>query len=689
MARTSNQYTLLYTLCTAPTLAPTRVVQRITAGPFATATPRALHQRNPAQATGGEQAPSLPPRQLDRPASHQHGNLANGHPGSFPDEPHTSTETTASIQAWLQKHGNNATAPSTDARLSLPACDLTDAVLPLISQSVLAHARPGSRFQDAEAHRTEPTRPMTTRTTSEEACEEASSRTNTTRIHRLSAAVSNDFSVITRDEQNEALFLQEAGLGAVSVAKHAKAWTLWTTFLANRESSSTPDPFMRQVSQRECSIIIGLWLTWLRKTQNTKACNLGPMLSHLKSNWRTANITSHFPSSITEDEFARTLKALGPTEDEQREILEERRDNVKLPMPPHLVWHLRDEIMNTLSSSSNGGWDAAPAMDRIGGYMGVTLAAESAQRGVNWVFKKNSTSIVIKTSDIRFQMGVGEAEADGSYANVREFKGEDARNFLLQGGARHMCMSRIGKIREVRLDFMKDKMGKSSANMLIARRTPEEAKIVEDMGMWLCLSGTTNSDPFLTRYAKGKKGAVGRRMITPTDCSSIVKQAARTASLPEKHFSLKSTRSGATTAMVSAGADRDTIHSRTGHSTRSRVSDSHYNFQASSNAGGRGTSEGPAALSESSTFGVAQLTRLIPSEQGNATNTNESLTEGVSAAETEQVISAATTHVQGGKLNERGRGHRVKRTIRARNKAKIGNDAQVIQPERSTGVSNI
>ena len=160
--------------------------------------------------------------------------------------------------------------------------------------------------------------------------------------------------------------------------------------------------------------------------------------------------------------------------------------------------------MSNLHSSEEG-WKVATTMDRIGGYMGVTLATESAQRGVNWVFKKNASSTVIKTCDIRFQMGVGEAEDDGSYTEIREYRGEGAKEWLLQGGEVHTCVSNLARIREVRLDFLKDKMGKTSANMRIARRTEEETQIVEDMGMWLCLSGTTDKDPFLTRYAKERK----------------------------------------------------------------------------------------------------------------------------------------------------------------------------------------
>jgi hypothetical protein len=593
-----------------------------------------------------------------------------------------------SVLAWLKKHGSGDTSTPTIG----PPTQSIDTLPASTSQRNMglggpAQHRPTSRFNDANDRPGAATTSALPMSGAQRIEVEAATGDINTTAHRLTSAVSSDFSVITRAEQNEALFLQEAGLTPDTVTKHAKAWTMWITFLASREGAASPDPFMRQVTQRECSILIGLWLTWLRRTHNTRASHLGPMLSHLKSNWRTANITSLFPSSTTEDEFDRILKALGPTEDEQREILEEKRDNIKLPMPPQLVWDLREEVMQGLSSSG-GGWAAAPTMDRIGGYMGVVLAAESAQRGVNWVYKRNSSSIVIKTSDVRFQMGVGEEDDDGLHNNLREFKGDEARTFLLQGGATSACTARLNRIREVRLDFMKDKMGKSSANMLIARRTPEEAQIIEDLGMWLCLSGTTDKDPFLIRYAKGKKGAIGRRMITPSDCSSIVKLAANRADLPAKHFSLKSTRSGATTAMASAGADKNTIHSRTGHSSKSRVSDSHYNFQASSNSGGRGASEGPAALSRDNTFGVEQLAQLIPHEKCDQHDTANSLTQGVETAGSDQVSTAVTTQVQGGKLNERGRGKRGK-GIKARNKAMISNDTQVIHPERSSGVSNI
>ena len=50
----------------------------------------------------------------------------------------------------------------------------------------------------------------------------------------------------------------------------------------------------------------------------------------------------------------------------------------------------------------------------------------------------------------------------------------------------------------------------------------------------------------------------------------------------------------------------------TGRTDNSSVSDTHYNYARTAANGGRGGSAGPAALSESTTFGVDDLRRLIP-----------------------------------------------------------------------------
>jgi hypothetical protein len=300
-----------------------------------------------------------------------------------------------------------------------------------------------------------------------------------------------------------------------------------------------------------------------------------------------------------------------------------RRKNVKLPLCFEVLATLLDSHFVSMLPRRH----LLSALDTIGSYLGAVFATETAQRGANWVGKQ-----ACKTGDIRFQLGVGDPAGDCTV----EVTGEAAKGAIMGEGNRE-CLSDIlqgvCRIKRVDVDIVNTKQ-KKSLTVSVERRTTEEAKITEMFGIWLIISGTKDDDPFMARYGISKneltkqersrarksrtspdyEAQASRRLICAKDCSSVIKEGAEKMGLPAVHFSMKSCRSAAITIMSSAGSSTDVIHKRSGHGPKSMVSKTHYNHHTSQHQGGRGSTEGPAALNELSSFGVEELRRLVRME---------------------------------------------------------------------------
>ena len=181
----------------------------------------------------------------------------------------------------------------------------------------------------------------------------------------------------------------------------------------------------------------------------------------------------------------------------------------------------------------------------------------------------------------------------------------------------------LSRLLGVRIDFLQTKTGVAVTNIAILRRTLEEATILEDMGLWLCISGTQDDDPFLTRYGLGasKSGVKSRRTATGGDCSKMVKDCAELHGFPRHLFGSSSCRKATVTLLSASGATKGVIHGRTGHSDSSTVSDTHYNYALAAARGGRGASVGPAASTNTSALSVEDLRRLLPAGTGESNST--------------------------------------------------------------------
>jgi hypothetical protein len=365
-----------------------------------------------------------------------------------------------------------------------------------------------------------------------------------------------------------------------------------------------------------------LWAHWLRDTGAASAAGVAAELAHLRGNWTTASL-GHLLAHVTESETSRISKAIRPSDDEVRLIMAKQRRNLKLP----LCFEVLDTLLESHFINLLPRRHTLPALDKIGGFLGAMFATETAQRGANWVGAQ-----ACKTKDVRFQLGVGAPDL----GFTKEAVGDVARAGIMMGGKTDRLqdiLKGVCRIVRVDIDIVNTKQ-KKSLTVSVERRSEEEAKITEMFGIWLIISGTKDEDPFMTRYGVSKTqwnrqaksrarkvkptpdhvAKVTRRLICSSDCSTIIKEGASKLGLPAIHFSMKSCRSAAITIMSSAGADTKTIHQRSGHGSKSKVSKTHYNYHTSQTRGGRGRPAGPAAMAGSSSFGVNELRGLVPSE---------------------------------------------------------------------------
>jgi len=309
-----------------------------------------------------------------------------------------------------------------------------------------------------------------------------------------------------------------------------------------------------------------LWIPWLRTHENIDPARIPTILSNLRSNWTTSGADDEAFRFMTDTTVRRIMKTVAPTRDETRSKLEAKSKNEKFPIAKGMMANMRSlYFLDPLKTRAQ-----ARSLDKIMRYMLATLQEETGQRVANWAQTKAEQAVL--TRDVHFHVGLGEPNASGSFPNSRELTGNEARLVLMEGRSGDSTYLNLTRIFGVRINFLQTKTGVVVPNITIQRRTVAEAMILEDMGLWLCVSDTKDSDPFLTRYG----------------VSALV------------------------TAVRSSGASRSDVNGRTGHVTNSTVSDTHYNYSLAASDGGKGGSAGPAALAESTTFCVEDLRRLIP-----------------------------------------------------------------------------
>ena len=313
-------------------------------------------------------------------------------------------------------------------------------------------------------------------------------------------------------------------------------------------------------------------------------------LSHLRSNWTAIDSNGTF-LSVSSMEVARILKALPASEEELRHVLEKRRMRQKFPVTLEMSKLTRDQFWVEQLSS----WTTAKSLDKMGSALGMALQVEATSRGTNWVGPK-----AIKTQDLRFQVGGGKRQADGTYEYAEEVRGHLLSSLITSSSIREgefLPDWDSERVLLVNLDHLSTKPGKPVEDVRVARRSDEETQILEDIITWLVLASPQQDEPFLTRRGHhvtsgGNLRRDVRKVITGPMITRTMREAAVQLNLNPDLFALSSLRKTGVTNMSKKGADTEVINDRTGHQPGSVIARQCYDFAN----GNRSLHEGPAAM---------------------------------------------------------------------------------------------
>ena len=310
--------------------------------------------------------------------------------------------------------------------------------------------------------------------------------------------------------------------------------------------------------------------------------------------------------SMSSLEVTRILKALPATDDELRIVLEKKRRRQKFPITMEMSAVTRQlhwtEQLRT--------WTMAKSLDLMGAALGMSLQVEATSRGTNWVGPR-----AIKTQDLRFQVGVGKRQDNGSYEAAREVRGHLLTNIICEDFIEDDDTAPVidfDRVLMVNMDHLQTKPGKPVEDIRVARRTDEESQILNDIITRLALANPQQGEPFLTRRghhitSAGNTRRDIKKIITGAMVTNMMKDTAVRLGLNPELFSLSSLRKTGVTNMSKKGADIETINDRTGHQPGSIISRQCYDFAH----GNRSTHEGPAALTGNG-WTNEDLAKLVP-----------------------------------------------------------------------------
>ena len=371
---------------------------------------------------------------------------------------------------------------------------------------------------------------------------------------------------VSQAQHDESCRLINSGILPKTLADHHRAFVKWTTFLNTfNDGIFAEDPYLKQESSRDCTTILSLYITHLR-THTLHPMLPDPIrqhLSQLRSNWTAINMSGSF-LSMSSLEVTRILKALPATDDELRIVLEKKRRRQKFPITMEMSAVTRQlhwtEQLRT--------WTMAKSLDLMGAALGMSLQVEATSRGTNWVGPR-----AIKTQDLRFQVGVGKRQDNGSYEAAREVRGHLLTNIICEDFIEDDDTAPVidfDRVLMVNMDHLQTKPGKPVEDIRVARRTDEESQILNDIITWLALANPQQGEPFLTRRghhitSAGNTRRDIKKIITGAMVTNMMKDTAVRLGLNPELFSLSSLRKTGVTNMSKKGADIETINDRTGH----------------------------------------------------------------------------------------------------------------------------
>ena len=136
-------------------------------------------------------------------------------------------------------------------------------------------------------------------------------------------------------------------------------------------------------------------------------------------------------------------------------------------------------------------------------------------------------------------------------------------------------------------------------NKIIARRTEEESRLLDDLVEWARRAEIGEDEKLFTIKMDGQS-----RLMRYSDVASAVKQAAVRCGLPPQHFSTSSARRFFATQMDLAGVSKAERNAVGGWSQTSSVADGHYSRE--------GALRGAFAVLGAQRLSLTDVQRLVP-----------------------------------------------------------------------------
>ena len=337
-----------------------------------------------------------------------------------------------------------------------------------------------------------------------------------------------------------------------SGGKHTAALAHWEQFLRTRGLHG--DPYMTRVpSVHEQA---ALWLLYAIELNDGPRKLRGDQvqreLSLLKSNWVSNFGDRRFFRLVDGDVQARLRRAQAPTREHASQVVIGRQARAKWPTTPEFFTHFVAELWDPTLAEGERSSFTPGLLDSLGAHLGAMMGYNFGCRIGNLVRGNLKTEDkALHTGDLTFVVG-------GGAGVQRSMRGTEIN-----------AVSSLVSIGRIQFNLVATKVGRAVEELCISTVEEHERRLLHAVVAWIRVSGTKDDDPLLTRYAKGKGGAVGRRLTTRKDVNDVIKLTAGQLGLNPGKFSSKSFRVGIASSAGLSDARKDQVAGwKAGGSTR-------------------------------------------------------------------------------------------------------------------------
>jgi len=277
--------------------------------------------------------------------------------------------------------------------------------------------------------------------------------------------------------------------------------------------------------------------------------------------------TSYFDNEL----ISTARRSLRPS---SRELSERKARRVRLPTPYEFITWLRAVY-----------WNSGTIEERMC-YLGIAISYNYGLRSSEYTHDdKLKGEHAVMAKDVSF------VKANGSRLMPWEIKiGEGFQLESIKNGVLSVVSSKN----------IKDGIAR---NLFLARVSPVESQLLDDLLIWCHESQVRATDIFFSRYKADNRGTVRRKQLIPRMVNTALKEAAVTFGLPASMFSAHCNRIGCTTDLAAYGVQDGDLKKFVGWK-----SDSSLLYQ-------RGSEKDPSALRAGATGGtltIADISNLIP-----------------------------------------------------------------------------